>query len=37
MEIDYEIKIPEDKKYGAYDENLQQWSGMMGMVANEVN
>ena len=36
MGIDFEIKIPQDKKYGSYNENLQKWSGMMGMVANEV-
>jgi len=35
MGIDFEIKIPQDKKYGSYNENLQKWSGMMGMVANE--
>ena len=35
MGIDFEIKIPQDKKYGSYNE-LQKWSGMMGMVANEV-
>ena len=36
MNIDYELVIPEDNKYGYLNETTNKWTGMMGMVLEQV-
>ena len=36
MNIDYELVIPEDNKYGYFNETTNKWTGMMGMVLEQV-
>ena len=37
MDIGYKIVSPEDRRYGALNENSGKWSGMMGMIIDNVS
>ena len=37
MGFEYEFVLPEDKKYGSYDEETNTWNGMIGGVLSGVS
>ena len=37
MKLTYQIVSPEDFKYGALDSSTGKWSGMVGMVVDNVS
>ena len=37
LDIGYKIVSPEDRRYGALNENTGKWSGMMGMIIDNVS